>query len=114
MPSRSLPAGSRPAIVAISVKRLGNARANLLLDERKWKVVPEWRWGIGSRAQLASVWQRFHIAVLATTKKIAGVTVHEVAHTEASYVIDATGTSARSSSGRTAVTRSRRSWRSLD
>src|SRR5438270_3578759 len=88
---RSLPAGSRPAIVAISVNAFGNARSNLLLDRRKWKVVPEWRWGIGSQAQLAGVWQRFHIAVLATTKKLAGVTVHQVAHTEASYVIDGAG-----------------------
>jgi len=88
---KTLPAASRPTIVAVSVNTYGNARANLLLDERKWKVVPQWRWGIGSPATLSSVWQRYHIAVLATTKKIAGITVHDIAHTEAAYVIDAAG-----------------------
>jgi protein SCO1/2 len=88
---RSLPPGSRPAIVAISVNVAGNARANLRQDERKWQLVPEWRWGIGGEAQLAPVWNRYHVAVLVTTKKIAGVTVHDVAHTEAAYVVDKAG-----------------------
>jgi cytochrome oxidase Cu insertion factor (SCO1/SenC/PrrC family) len=88
---RTLPAGSRPAVVAVSVNAFGNTRANLLLDKRKWNVVPQWRWGIGSDATLSSVWQRFHIAVLVTTKKVAGIAVRNVAHTEASYVIDAAG-----------------------
>ncbi len=88
---RSLPAASRPAIVAVSVNVHGNARANLLRDAREWRLVPQWRWGVGGEAQLAPVWQRYHVAVLATTKKVAGVTVHDVAHTEASYLIDAAG-----------------------
>src|SRR5205807_2267695 len=33
----SFPQGSKPAIVAVSVNVYGNARANLLQDERKWK-----------------------------------------------------------------------------
>ena len=37
------------------------------------------------------MWHRYHIAVLPTTKKVAGRTVHDVAHTEGSYVIDAKG-----------------------
>ena len=88
---RSFPAGSRPAIVAVSVNVRGNARASLSQDADKWKLVPQWRWGIGSESQLARVWKRYHIGVLVTTKKVAGVTVHDVVHTEASYVIDAAG-----------------------
>jgi cytochrome oxidase Cu insertion factor (SCO1/SenC/PrrC family) len=88
---RSLPAGSRPAIVAVSVNVYGNARANLLQDARKWRLVPQWRWGIGGESQLASVWKGYHVGVLVTTKKVAGVTVHNVAHTEAAYVIDPSG-----------------------
>ncbi len=52
---RSLPAASRPAIVAVSVNVYGNARANLLQDGRKWRLGPEWRWGIGDGAQLSPV-----------------------------------------------------------
>jgi hypothetical protein len=42
-------------------------------------------------SELGNVWKRYHIGVLDTTKKIAGVTVHSIAHTEAAYVIDAAG-----------------------
>lgn len=88
---RSFPARSRPAIVAVSVNVRGNARAYLLQDVAKWKLVPQWRWGVGSEAQLARVWKRYHVGVLVTTKKIAGVTVHDVVHTEVAYVVDAAG-----------------------
>jgi cytochrome oxidase Cu insertion factor (SCO1/SenC/PrrC family) len=88
---RSFPAGSRPAIVAVSVNVRGNARKYLMQDVAKWKLVPQWRWGVGSESQLASVWTRYHIGVLPTTKTVAGVTVHSIVHTEAAYVIDAAG-----------------------
>lgn len=88
---RGLPARSRPAIVAVSVNLYGDARANLLQDVAKWRLVPQWRWAVGSGQQLASVWRRYQIGVLVTTKKIAGVTVHEISHTEAAYVIDLRG-----------------------
>lgn len=88
---RSFPAGSRPAIVAVSVNVNGNAREHLLQDAAKWKLVPQWRWGVGSESQLASVWKRYHVGVMVTTKKIAGIAVRSIAHTEAAYVIDAAG-----------------------
>src|SRR5438067_4269801 len=87
----SFPQGSKPAIVAVSVNVYGNARANLLLDERKWKLTPEWRWAVGAPSSLARVWDDYHVQVLATSKKIADVTVHRIGHTEAAYVIDASG-----------------------
>jgi cytochrome oxidase Cu insertion factor (SCO1/SenC/PrrC family) len=88
---RRLPFRSRPAIVAVSVNVHGDARANLLQDAAKWRLVPQWRWAVGSSLGLARVWRRYQIGVLVTTKRIAGVTVHEVSHTEAAYVIDARG-----------------------
>jgi cytochrome oxidase Cu insertion factor (SCO1/SenC/PrrC family) len=88
---RSLPARSRPAIVAVSVNVYGNARANLLDDVAKWKLGPRWRWAVGNGSELASVWRRYQIGVLVTTKRIAGVRVHEISHTEAAYVIDKRG-----------------------
>jgi cytochrome oxidase Cu insertion factor (SCO1/SenC/PrrC family) len=86
-----LPSRSRPGIVAVSVNVYGNARANLLQDVTRWRLVSQWRWAIGSSRELASVWRRYEIGVLVTTKKIAGVTVHEISHTEAAYVIDGRG-----------------------
>ena len=88
---RTLPAAQRPAIVAVSVNVYGNARANLVQDVAKWRLVPEWRWAVGNPRQLGRVWRQYQIAVLATTKKIAGVTVHEITHTEGAYVVDPKG-----------------------
>jgi len=88
---KSLPAQSRPAVVAVSVNIYGNARANLLQDVAHWQLGPEWRWGVGSPAQLARVWKNYGVGVLVTTKKIKGVTVHDVTHTEGAYLIDGSG-----------------------
>jgi len=88
---RGLPAASRPAILAVSTNVYGNARVNLVQDVRKWKLVPQWRWAVGGAAQLAPVWKHYQVQVLVTTKTIAGVTVHEIAHTEAAFVVDSAG-----------------------
>lgn len=88
---RTAPPGSKPAIVAVSVNVYGNARANLLQDERKWTLAPEWRWAVGAPPRLARVWSDYHVAVLASAKTVAGVTVHSIAHTEAAYLVDAKG-----------------------
>ena len=86
-----LPAASRPAILAVSTNIYGNKRAYLLQDENKWSLVPQWRWAVGGSAQLASVWKNYKVQVLVVTKKVAGVTVHEIAHTEAAFLIDPKG-----------------------
>jgi cytochrome oxidase Cu insertion factor (SCO1/SenC/PrrC family) len=83
--------GDKPAIVAVSVNTAGNGANILRVDERKWNVAPQWRWAVGDEAALARVWHAYHIAVITTTKKIAGVRVRNVAHTEASYLIDGSG-----------------------
>jgi cytochrome oxidase Cu insertion factor (SCO1/SenC/PrrC family) len=88
---RTLPAGQKPVILAVSVNIYGNAHANLVTDARKWNVVPQWRWAIGAPSALSRVWSAYHVAVLASTKTVAGVKVHRIGHTEAAYVIDARG-----------------------
>ena len=85
------PAATRPVVVAVSVNVDGNSRANLRTVTKKWRLVPQWRWAVGSESQLARVWKRYHIGVLVQTKTLAGVTVHDVVHTEAAYVLDASG-----------------------
>jgi cytochrome oxidase Cu insertion factor (SCO1/SenC/PrrC family) len=88
---QQFPAATRPVIVAVSVNVAGNDRANLRTVVRKWGLVPQWRWAVGSEAQLASVWKRYHVGVLVQKKTIAGVTVRDVVHTEAAYLVDADG-----------------------
>jgi cytochrome oxidase Cu insertion factor (SCO1/SenC/PrrC family) len=88
---RSASAGAQPVIVAVSVNTAGNSRASLLLDRRKWHVAPQWRWAVGDEAALARVWHAYHIDVIVSKKRVAGVSVRQIAHTEASYLIDADG-----------------------
>jgi cytochrome oxidase Cu insertion factor (SCO1/SenC/PrrC family) len=88
---RAFPRGAKPVIVAVSVNVDGNAHSILAEDARKWKLVPEWRWAIGRPAALSRVWTAYHIEVLTQTKKLAGITVRTVAHTEGAYLIDAKG-----------------------
>ncbi|MGN6800141.1 MAG: hypothetical protein ACTHKS_18550, partial [Gaiellaceae bacterium] len=57
----------------------------------KWQLVPQWRWAVGPPRQLASVWRNYQVGVQVTTRRIAGITVHEVSHTEAAYLIDGQG-----------------------
>lgn len=80
-----------PALVSVSVNPWADKSANFRTDARHWKLPAEWRWGVGSYAQLARVWHAYHIAVLVQKKTLAGVTVRTVAHTEGAYVIDADG-----------------------
>jgi cytochrome oxidase Cu insertion factor (SCO1/SenC/PrrC family) len=88
---RSLPPSARPAIVAVSVNVFGNARRYLVEDVHKWKVGSEFRWAVGTPAQLGSVWKHYDIGVLDQAKTVAGITVHNIVHTEAAYVVDANG-----------------------
>jgi protein SCO1 len=88
---RSLPAAARPNVIAVSVNVFGNARRYLVQDLHKWQLGPEWRWAVGTPAQLGGVWKRYDIGVLDQSKKIAGVVVHNIVHTEAAYVVDANG-----------------------
>jgi len=86
-----LPASGRPTVVAVSVNPWNQTAADLAIDAEKWRLVPEWRWALGTYPQLSRVWQAYAIGVQVQTKTLAGVTVHQVAHTEAAYVVDPSG-----------------------
>jgi cytochrome oxidase Cu insertion factor (SCO1/SenC/PrrC family) len=87
----SIPAAERPVIVAVSVNPWADSRANFRHDTRKWHLVRQWRWAVGRYAQLAAVWKRYRIGVLVKTTVVGGIAVHDVSHTEASFVIDRSG-----------------------
>jgi cytochrome oxidase Cu insertion factor (SCO1/SenC/PrrC family) len=88
---RSLPPAARPAIVGVSVNVYGDARRYLMQDIAKWKVGSAWHWGVGTPAQLASVWKHYDIGVLDQPKKVDGIEIHNIVHTEAAYVVDGNG-----------------------
>lgn len=89
--TQKLPAAQRPTIVAVSVNPWANTRANFAADRVHWQLGSNWRWAVGTRAQLARVWRRYQVAVLFNTKKINGIVVRNVVHTEASFVVDPAG-----------------------
>ncbi len=80
-----------PAVVSVSVNPWADSPRNLREDALHWKLAPGWRWGLGSRAELARVWRDYGVAWQATTQKIAGVTIRKITHTGAAYLIDANG-----------------------
>lgn len=80
-----------PAIVAVSVNPWADTAANFRADARAWRLPASWRWATGTQADLASVWRSYGVAVRVQTKRVAGVTVRNVIHTEGSYLIDARG-----------------------
>lgn len=86
-----MPAAERPAIVAVSVNQWADSRADLLQDVQKWSLPSDWHWAIGAPGALARVWADYAIGVSVATKKIAGIEVHQISHTEAAYVVDPRG-----------------------
>jgi len=86
-----IPAGQRPAIVAVSTNQWADARKNLLLDQTKWSLPSDWHWAVGAPAALAKVWKDYAIGVSVATKTIAGIKVRRITHTEAAYVVDPRG-----------------------
>ena len=87
----SLPADERPVIIAVSVNQWGNGRATLRADMSKWHVGENWHWAVGPAAALRKVWAAYKIAVVDAPKTIQGVTVHNISHTEAAYLVDGRG-----------------------
>jgi cytochrome oxidase Cu insertion factor (SCO1/SenC/PrrC family) len=60
-------------------------------DERKWRLVPGWHWAAGDYGRLAAVWKQYDVGVLDRKTVIDGHTIHDVSHTEAAYLVDASG-----------------------
>lgn len=88
---RDLPSAQRPEIIAVSVDVYADTHADLSEDFRRWDLVPQWHWAIGSSRQLRAVWARYHVNVSVDTKTIAGTTVHFVTHDEEAFVVDRSG-----------------------
>ena len=87
----SLPADERPVIIAVSVNQWGNGETTLRTDMRKWHVAENWHWAVGPAAALRKTWAAYKIAVVDAPKTIQGVTVHNISHTEAAYLVDGRG-----------------------
>jgi cytochrome oxidase Cu insertion factor (SCO1/SenC/PrrC family) len=80
---RALPAAERPAVVAVSVDPKTRSPVVLRKEARRFKWLPQWRWGAGSAPQLNRVWRAYNIQVVPA----AG----DIGHTEAAYLVDAKG-----------------------
>jgi len=87
----TLPTSERPAVIAVSVDRWGDARRYLVQDDIKWKLGSRWHWAVGKPAALRRVWRSYEIAVLDLKKTVAGVTVHNISHTEGVFLLDRRG-----------------------
>jgi cytochrome oxidase Cu insertion factor (SCO1/SenC/PrrC family) len=81
---RKLPAAERPVIVAVSVNPPADTAANFAKDAVRWQLGPEWRWALGTRKALAPVWRAYRVDVQSSSGG-------EVAHTEATYIVDKHG-----------------------
>jgi cytochrome oxidase Cu insertion factor (SCO1/SenC/PrrC family) len=81
---RKLPATQRPVIVAVSVNPPADTAANFAKDAVRWQLGPEWHWALGTRRALARVWRAYRVDVQASSGG-------EVAHTEATYIVDEHG-----------------------
>jgi protein SCO1 len=86
-----IPAARRPQIIAVSVDIYADTHTDLMLDFRRWSLVPQWQWAVGTPAQLKAVWKRYYAEVEVQTKHIAGTTVHYITHSEMAYVVDGKG-----------------------
>jgi cytochrome oxidase Cu insertion factor (SCO1/SenC/PrrC family) len=88
---RDLGPKQAPALLAVSVNPSADTPANFSEDARAWRLPSTWRWATGPSHKLARVWRSYAIAVGKTRVTLAGVTVDEVVHTEAAYLVDGNG-----------------------
>jgi cytochrome oxidase Cu insertion factor (SCO1/SenC/PrrC family) len=80
---RAFPVAERPAVVAVSVDPKTRSLAVLRKEARRFKWLPQWRWGAGSATQLNRVWRAYNIQVVPAAD--------DIGHTEAAYLVDAKG-----------------------
>jgi cytochrome oxidase Cu insertion factor (SCO1/SenC/PrrC family) len=70
-------------VIAINVNPPIQAGTTLRKEARRFRWLPQWRWGNGTKAQLASVWKSYEIQVMRTKS--------DITHTEAAYLVDRNG-----------------------
>lgn len=80
-----VPASLRPALVVVSVDRMGDTPSSVEKAMKKWRLAGPWTWHWlnGTQSQLAAVWRAYGIAVQPTT--------HDIVHGMALYLIDRAG-----------------------
>jgi protein SCO1/2 len=81
---RRVPAAERPVVVAVSVNPWEDTPGSARRAIHRFGLAGfQWRWLLGTRAQLAPVWKRYRIFV----KRVTG----DIEHTDALYLIDSSG-----------------------
>ena len=83
--------GMVPAIVSVSVDPWGDNATNFSSDKIHWRLTTAWHWATGSYSKLAKVWRAYEVGVQVRRKTVAGISVREISHTGAAYLIDAAG-----------------------
>jgi protein SCO1 len=81
---RRVPAAERPVVVAVSVDPWQDTPGSARRAMRRFGLAGfEWRWLLGTRAELARVWRKYRIYVHRTSG--------DIEHTDALYLIDSRG-----------------------
>jgi cytochrome oxidase Cu insertion factor (SCO1/SenC/PrrC family) len=80
-----------PALVAVSVNPWADSSANFAADARAWQLPAAWRWATGPKGTLERVWRDYKVDVAVRKRTLAGVTVRDIAHTQAVYLVDRRG-----------------------
>jgi protein SCO1/2 len=81
---RMTPAADRPLVVAVSVNPWEDTPGSARRAIKRFGLAGfSWRWGLGTKAQLETVWRKYRIFVHRTTG--------DIEHSDALYLIDAKG-----------------------
>jgi protein SCO1/2 len=82
---RKLPPDERPVLVAVSVDPWADTARSARDAIGRWGLdsAGSWHWLLGSRAQLARVWNQYRVEVRRTSG--------DITHTDATYLIDRRG-----------------------
>jgi protein SCO1/2 len=79
-----VPRADRPMVIAVSVNPWEDTPGSARRAMKRFGLVGfRWRWLLGTKAQLAPVWRKYHIQVRRTTG--------DVEHTDALYLVDSKG-----------------------
>jgi protein SCO1/2 len=81
---RQVPRADRPLVIAVSVNPWEDTPGSARRAMKRFGLAGfRWRWLLGTKAQLAPVWRRYHIQVRRATG--------DIEHTDAVYLVDSKG-----------------------
>jgi protein SCO1/2 len=79
-----VPRADRPMVIAVSVNPWEDTPGSARRAMKRFGLAGfRWRWLLGTKAQLAPVWRKYHIQVRRTTG--------DIEHTDALYLVDSRG-----------------------